>query len=73
MPTWNFVRDSFVVALLVIVLMTAVALTANLILAYAPGGQDRTVPNPIAIAALWLFGVGLLLFLWKSQTNPSRT
>ncbi len=72
MPTWNFVRDSIVVAALVVVLAGTVSLTMNLILAYVPDGQDRGVSNPIAIAALYLTGIGLILFLWKSHERPSR-
>ncbi len=72
MPTWNFVRDSVVVAALVVVLAGAVSLTMNLILAYVQDEQDRGVSNPIAIAAMYLLGIGLILFLWKCHERPSR-
>ncbi len=68
MPTWNFVRDSLVVAALVVVLAGALALTASLILAHSPGGGNRPIPSPLIIAAMYLLGIGLLLFLRRSQS-----
>jgi len=72
MPTWNFVRDSLIIAAVVVLLALALALTVNLILAYVPDGQDRAVPNPVAIAVLYLLAIGLIFVLWRSQERPAR-
>lgn len=71
MTTRNFIRDSIIVAAIVILLAMAVALTGNLILAYRPDGVDRAVPNIGAIAVLYLLAVGLIFVLWRTQERPS--
>ncbi|HWM52730.1 MAG TPA: hypothetical protein VNP71_06165 [Thermoplasmata archaeon] len=72
MPPWNFVRDSLIVAAVVILLALAVALTLNLIRAYTPDGFDRAIPNPAVITVLYLLAFALLFVLWRSQRRPSR-
>lgn len=72
MPTWKFVRDSLILAAGVVLFAGAATLIVNLILTYVPDGQDRAVPNPVAIALLYLLALGLLFVLWRSHESPSR-
>jgi uncharacterized membrane protein YqjE len=72
MPTWNFVRDSLMMAAVVILLAWAVALTVNLILAYTGDGASRASSNSAVTAVSYLLAAALLFVLWKSQERPSR-
>ncbi len=68
MPTWDFVRDSLLLAAIVVIFTGALALTAWLVQAYLAGG-DRAIPNPAAIAVLYLLAIGLTFLLWKSHAD----
>ncbi len=72
MPSWNFVRDSLLVAAIVVCFAGAAALTGNLVQVYMAGG-DRAIPNPVVIAALYFLGFGLMFLLWRSQADHPKS
>ncbi len=72
MLTKGLIRDSLIVAAVVILFAWAASLTLSLILAYRPDGGDRSIPNPFIITGMYLGVIGLVFLLWRSQERPSH-
>ncbi len=64
MPSWAFVRDSLLVAAIVVIFAGAAALTLDAVL-----GRTATpdLQNPVVVV-LYALGIGLTYILWRSQS-----
>ncbi len=65
MPLEPFVRDSLVVAVIVVLMAGALALTADLVLGIS--SPFLTDAGPAVVVVLYLLAFGLGYLLWRSQ------